>query len=546
MTVREAAQPLLAVGARALGARAPGERRPAPALWLPALVVAAACALPPAYLLVRAGQSPEAAWTALRASSTLRLLVNTALLAGATTALATALALPIAWLTTRTNLPARRALAVLAALPLAVPSYIAAMVAISAFGPRGLLQHALAPLGVERLPSIYGFWGATVVLALFTYPYLLLTLRPAVAGLDPRLEELSRGFGHGRLTTFRQVVLPQLRPALAAGGLLVALYAISDFGAVSLLRYDSLTRALFVRYEVGFDLGGAAALALVLVGLALTLVAFELWSRGRVRYDSAHGQARRAPQAELGRWRWPAFAFVAGIVAVALALPVAVLGYWLVRGLAAGEALRGVGSAAVDSLTAAGLAALVAAAAALPVATLAARHRRFALTRPLEALSYTGFALPGLVVALALVFVALSTGLLYQSLTLLVLAYALLFLPQAVGATRVALLQVSPAMEEAARGLGRRPWQVLGSITLPLASRGIVAGAALVFLTAMKELPATLILSPTGFDTLATRVWTASSEAFFAQAALPALVLIALSATTVVALSSVRWVPRDA
>ena len=310
MTVREAALPLR----RAMRAL-PGERGPSAALWVPALLVGMACAVPPVYLFVRAGQSPEAAWEALLAGSTLRLVWNTAALAVATTALAAALALPIAWLTVRTDMPARRLMAVLAALPLAIPSYIAAWLAVSAFGPRGLLQDALAPLGVERLPSIYGFWGATLVLALFTYPYLLLTLRPAVAGLDPRLEELSRGFGHGRLHTFRHVVLPQLRPALAAGGLLVALYAISDFGAVALLRYDSLTRALFVRYEAGFDLSGAAALALVLVSLALTLVALELWTRGRTRYHAAHGAgrgARTAPPARLGRWRWPAFAFVAG------------------------------------------------------------------------------------------------------------------------------------------------------------------------------------------------------------------------------------------
>ena len=542
MTVREAALPLR----RALGARIGGERRPAAALLLPALVVALACAVPPAYLLVRAGQSPAVAWEALRALSTLRLVWNTAALALATTALAIALALPIAWLTVRTDLPGRRLLAVLAALPLAIPSYIAAMLAVSAFGPRGLLQDALAPLGVERLPSIYGFWGATVVLALFTYPYLLLTLRPAIAGLDPRLEELSHGFGYGRFTTFRRVVLPQLRPALAAGGLLVALYAISDFGAVALLRYDSLTRALFVRYEAGFDLSGAAALALVLVSLALTLVAFELWTRGRTRYDHAHGSARAARQvapAPLGRWRWPAFACVAAVLVLALATPVGLLGYWLVRGIGAGEAMRGVLGPALDSLLASGLAAFVAAAAAFPVAMLAARHRDFALTRPLEVLSYSGFALPGLVVALALVFAALGTGLLYQSLTLLVLAYALLFLPQAVGTTRVSLLQLRPSMEEAARGLGRRPWEVLHSITLPLSARGIIAGAALVFLTAMKELPATLLLSPIGFETLATRVWTASSEAFFAQAALPALALIALSALP---LALIALAKRDA
>ena len=235
------------------------------------------------------------------------------------------------------------------------------------------------------------------------------------------------------------------------------------------------------------------------------------------------------------------------LLTLTLALPLGLLSYWLLRGLAAGEALDGVGASMIDSLTAAGLAALLAAAAALPIAVLSARYAGFALTRPLEALSHSGFALPGLVVALALVFAALNGGVLggslYQTLPLLVIAYALLFLPQALAASRTSLVQISPSMEEAARGLGRLPWQVLGSVTLPLASRGVAVGAALVFLTAMKELPATLILSPIGFEPLAVRVWSASSEAFFAQAALPALLLIALSALPLVALTLWR---RDA
>jgi iron(III) transport system permease protein len=196
-------------------------------------------------------------------------------------------------------------------------------------------------------------------------------------------------------------------------------------------------------------------------------------------------------------------------------------------------ALRGIGSAAGGSLTAAGLAAIVAAAMALPVAVLSVRYRGQAFSRIVEALSYTGYALPGLVVALALVFAGIRLGMLYQSLALLVLAYVLLFLPQAIGATRVGLLQVRPSMEEAARGMGRRPWQVMTTVTLPLAARGVFAGAALVFLTTMKELPATLILAPTGFRTLATRVWTTTSDARFAEAALPALVLILISAVAV-------------
>ncbi|MEE8337664.1 MAG: iron ABC transporter permease [Dehalococcoidia bacterium] len=520
----------MTIALRSLAARSAARSWPPPLLWGTALAVAAFCAVPPIYLLIRAGQDPAAAADAIFASSTLPLAARTIGLAAAVTALATAIALPMAWLTMRTDLPARRVLLVLAPLPLAVPSYVGALVAISALGPRGLLQQALEPAGVERLPSIFGFWGATAVLALVTYPYLLLTLFPALGALDPRLEELSRSFGRGRWTTFRRVTLPQLRPALASGALLVALYALADFGAVSLLRFDSFTRVIFLRYQSSFDRGGAAALALVLAAIALGIVALEVWSRGRVRYDSAHGAARRAERVQLGRWRWPALAFVVAVLTLALAVPVGVLGYWLARGLGAGEAIEGVWGAAFDSLLASALAAAVAGVIALPVALLAARHRRFVLTRPAEVLAHTGFALPGLVVALAFVFAAINFGSLYQSLWVLIAAYALLFLPQALGTTRVALLQISPSMEEAARGLGRPASRVLTTITLPLARPGILAGAALVFLTTMKELPATLILAPIGFETLAVRVWSASNEAFFARAALPALLLIALSA----------------
>ncbi len=511
--------------------------RPAPmppaTLWVPALAASAFCLIPSVYLAIRAAEDPADAVATLTAPATLVLLARSMLFAAVVTLVAALIALPLAWLTTRTDLPGRRLIAFLAPMPLAVPSYVGALVAISAFSPRGLLQQALAPFGVEAIPSIYGFGGAAAVLALVTYPYLLLTLRPAIEALDPRLEELSRTFGYGRWTTFRRVIFPHLRPALASGGLLVMLYALSDFGTPSLMRFDSFTRVIYLRYQSSFERGEAAALALVLAVLALTIVALEVASRGNARYDSAHGQRWRPATVALGAWKWAALAFVAVVLGLALVLPAAVLLYWLARsadtaGVAAGltEAFRG-------SVLGASLAALAATAVALPIALLSVRHPRWLLTRPIEVLAYTGYALPGLVIALALVFVSIHFGSLYQSLAILVAAYVLLYLPQAIGAARVRLLQVRPSMEEAARGLGRHPIAVLRTITLPLAGRGILAGSALVFLSTMKELPVTLLLSPIGFRTLATRVWGAASESFFAQAALPALLLIALSAIPV-------------
>ena len=207
-----------------------------------------------------------------------------------------------------------------------------------------------------------------------------------------------------------------------------------------------------------------------------------------------------------------------------------ILGYWVVRGISNGEPLDVVWEAVGNSVYIAGLAATAAVVAALPVAALSVRYPGL-LSGLLERLSYIGFALPGIAIALALVFFGgRYVSPLYQTTGLLLLAYVVLYLSPALGAVRTSLLQISPRIEEAARGLGSSPIRAFSSVTLPVARPGLLAGWALVFLLVMKELPATLILSPIGFNTLATSIWSAASEAFFARAALPALLLIAASA----------------
>ncbi len=490
--------------------------------------------LPLAYLVLRALESgwAKAIEVALR-DKTLVVLLGSVLLAALVTAASVAIAVPLAWLTGRTDLPGRRIWAVLAALPLVIPSYVGGLVLVSMLGPKGFLQETLEPLGVERLPEIYGLPGAALALTLFSYPYVFLTVRGALRGMDPALEEASRALGSGGFPTFFRVTLPQLKPAIVAGGLLVALYALSDFGAVSLLQFDSFSREIYTQYRSAFDRTPAAILGLMLVALTATVLVLEARTRGRTRYHrSTVGSAR--PQGStvvrLGRWRWPALLFCGSIVLLSLILPVSVLVFWLARGMASDEPLRLLWGAAFNSVYVSALAAAVAALAALPVAVLAVRFPGL-VAGFIERLSYLGYALPGIVLALALVFFGANYAPgLYGTLALLIFAYAVHFLPQAVGATRAALLQVRPSVEEAARGLGRGPAGVVATITAPLISSGILAGAALVFLTTMKELPATLLLSPLGFDTLATSIWTAASEAFFARAAAPALLLILVSA----------------
>ena len=504
-------------------------RTPSPPvfLWVPGLLVAAAVLLPPAYLLVRATSGGADTWELLLRARTAAILGRSMLLVVVVTVASVAIAVPLAWFTARTNMPFRRFLSVACALPLVIPSYVGGFLFAIALGPRGMLQGVLEPLGVERLPEIYGLPGAAFTLVLLSYPYVFLPVRAIFSRMDPALEEASRGLGHGHWRTFFQVTLPLIRPAVLGGALLVALYTLSDFGAVSLMRYETFTWAIYIQYESAFDRGVASGLSLVLVGLALVILGAEAFGRlGSPYYRVTPGVTRPATPVHLGRWAWPAAAFCSSVVSMALLLPMALLAYWLVQGWTADEAVSFPWRAAWNSFYVSGLAAVAATAVSVPVAVLAVRFPG-RITALLERGTYLGFALPGVAVALGIVF--FGSGYirpLYQTIWLLVFAYLVLFLSVAVSASRAGLLQVSPRLEEAARGLGKRPAGVLLSVTLPLMSRGMLAGTALVFLLAMKELPATLILGPIGFSTLATTIWSTASEAFFAQAAVASLLLV--------------------
>lgn len=497
---------------------------------VPAVLVAAAMLLPIAYLAVRTAGAGEEALQLLWRGRTLQVLANTSLLALTVTVATSSLGIALAWLTVRTDLPLRRLWSVLLTLPLVVPSYVGGFVLVAAFGPRGMLQQLLSPLGVERLPDIYGFPGAALALTLFSYPYVLLSVRGALSSMDSSPEEAARSLGCNLGSTFFRVVLPQLRPSIASGALLVGLYTLSDFGAVSLLRFESFTFQIYLQYQGSFDRTLAAVFSLVLVCLTVAVLYAEGRARGRARYYRSTVGALRPPQVvPLGRWRWPALAFCSLTATAALALPVFVLVFWLAQGITAGQTLQVVWGPALSSAYASGLATAAMLAAALPVAILAVRYQS-PLSALIERATYIGFALPGIVIALALVFFGVRfVTPLYQTLAMLIFAYVVRFLPQAVGAARASLLQVSPRMEEAARSLGSSAPETVVRITIPLVRRGLLAGAGLVFLTVMKELPATLILSPIGFETLATSIWSATGEGLFARAAVPALLLILVS-----------------
>ncbi len=511
-------------------------------LLLASILVVTLILLVPAYLILRAASAGPATLSTLVSPRTWTTLGNTVLLAGSVVLSTAAISLPLAWLVTSTDLPGKRVWSVLAALPLVIPSYVAAYLYVSLLSPKGIVQGLLEPLlGIERLPPIYGFTGAWLVLTLITYPFTYLSVRAALQRLDPSLMEAARSLGYSPRRAFWRVTVPLLRPSLAAGSLLVALYCLRDFGAVNLLRFGTFTRVIYNRYQV-YRLDEAAAMALILVALAAMILYLDHRSRGRARYARlSAGTARVARPVQLGVWKWPALLFVGLIIFVALIVPAGGLVYWFWRGLSQdwlmsdpvaqsnivslGTLLRPAWNSFVASLAAAALTILM----ALPITVLAVRRPGRAI-HLIERIAYTGSALPGIVVALAFVFIGINYARpLYQTLPMLLIAYAVLFLPQAIGSERSSLMQVSPKLEEAGRSLGKRPSHVFRRITLPLVRPGLLAAGAMVFLTAMKELPTTLILSPIGFDTLAVQVWTNITEAFFARAAAPTLLLILLS-----------------
>jgi iron(III) transport system permease protein len=443
---------------------------------------------------------------------------------------------PIAWLTTRTDVPGRRWWAILTVVPLAIPSYVLGFAFVAAFGPRGALQSVLEPFGVERLPDIYGLPGAAIVLILASYPYVVLAVRAGMLREDAGLEEAARILGDNRRTAFRRVTVPLLAPAILAGTLLAVLYALSDFGAVSLLQFDSFSRAIYLQYRATFDRSLAAILALFLVGLAFAVTWGESRMRRRAREFSARPARRPATIVALGSWRWPATGFLAFVVALGLGVPVVTIAFWLIRALEQGATFRVGVDAIAGSLVTGVAAAVLAAVLALPVALLAARYRS-RLGPIVEASSYAAFALPGIVVALALVFLATSAvPILYQTLILLIAAYAVRFLIQAILPVRATLARVGPRVEEAGRTLGDGPVRAFTRLTLPLLRPAVLSGMALVFLSVVKELPMALILGPIGFETLATEIWSTTSEGFYSRAVGPAAILLVLSTATVAVL----------
>lgn len=430
-----------------------------------------------------------------------------------------------AWVVERTDVPGRGWWHGLLCAPLAVPAFV------NGFG------------WVSTTHAVQSFPGAVMVVTLSYYPLVYLPTVAALRRLDPAVEEVATALGKGPWQVFLRVTLPAASPAVLGGALLVGLHLLAEYGALQLLNYPTLTTAILQQYATVFNGPEATLLALVLVTFCLLLLGIEVLLRGRrPRSRVGAGTSRAATPVRLGRLRPLVVTGLAGLVVWSLAVPVYALVRWLVRGTSTGIEGSELTSALGNTLLLAVLGGAVATAAAVPVVWLAVRHRGL-LTTAIERSVYTASAMPGIVIALALVTVAIRVVPdLYQTLALLLVGYLILFLPRAVVSVRGTFELVPPVLEEVARSLGCSGPEVARRVTLPLVVPGLASAAALVALAVSTELTATLLLAPLGTETLATKFWSDASSIEYGAAAPYALALVVLSvpSTWLLARLSVR------
>ncbi|MEX1217275.1 MAG: iron ABC transporter permease [Acidimicrobiales bacterium] len=489
-----------------------------------AVLAATIATLPLLYLLFQASsRGVDNVVSEIWQRRTLDLMIRSLALAGTVTVFSLLVGVTSAFLVVRTNLPGYRFFAVLLVLPLALPSYVAAYAWIS------------------WVPSLAGFWGAVLVLTSISFPFVFLPVSASLRRVDARQEDVARSLGLTTTQVTLRLTLRQLRPAATAGALMVGLYALSDFGAVATMRFESFTWVIFGAYRAGFNPTRAAILSLVLIAISMVFVWVELLIRGDGRAVTMGSGVSRAPERlQLRLTRLPAFFSLIGVAIVTLMLPIFLVTRWFFNaagmGIDSGELFSAVGQTLLVSL----LATVAIILLAVPTGVLAARVK----SRWAQATERTVFvihALPGIVIGLSVVYLGVRlVPSVYQRVPMLIFAYVVLFTSLAVGSVRSSVELTPVAIEDSARSLGLSRLSVLRRVTLPLARPGVLAGAALVFLTVMKELPATILLRPTGMETLATELWSRTSVADYAGAAPYALVLVVVAAIPAALLTLAR------
>ncbi|KGA20110.1 hypothetical protein GM51_5660 [freshwater metagenome] len=468
--------------------------------------------VPIIYLFIRAAQKPFGQTIDLLfREKTLRVLGTTAILVLAVVVLTLLIGVTLASALHFIRLPFRSLLIIPTVLPLAIPSYV------------------FTYTWIAFIPGFSGTFAAIFILTLSTLPYVILATLAGLRSVDESQIEVARSLGLTNTEIFLRVVLPQIKGYISAGVLLTALYTLSDFGAVSLLNVESLTVTIQNLYRASYDRGAAAVIALVLIAFSTIVVIID----DRVKNRAKAGEAVKAPTSkkvfiESKGTRFFTLLLLAVLFILSIVIPFIVL---ITRFLDNRVAINwpDLLSASLSTLLVAAIGAMIALVLAAPLGILlSGRSDKF--NRFAQRIITIGHGLPGVVVGLALVSVGSKLGVIYQSIFFLGFAYALLFLAKLVASINASLARVPSGVKDVATSLGANPWAVIKKVVAPIAAPGISLGTILVFLTAMKELPVTLMLRPTGFETLATEIWSSAAINRFNEAAPYALILVLIAA----------------
>ena len=440
------------------------------------------------------------------------LLLNTLWLEAIALPVSAGLGVGLAWITERCDLRGARWWSALMVAPLAIPAFVQSYAWNSV------------------LPQLHGLPGAVLVAILAYLPFVYLPVAAQLKRLDPGLEDNAASLGKGPGAIFWRVVLPQLRLPICAGTLLVGLHLLGEYGLFVLMRYDTFATAIVDQFESVYNGPAANLLGGVLVACTAVLIGLEALLRGDRRYARLGAGAARQPRRhDLGMWFWPAVVLLAAMAALSLGVTLFTLVRWLILGGAAIWDVSNIGAALGQTVVLAIAAGLITTLLAVPMAWIAVRGPG-RLQRLLEAAHLYVGALPGIIVALALVSITVRVALpLYQTAATLVFAYVLMFLPRALNGLRSSMAQAPVELERAAMSLGRPPMVAIWQTTMRLAAPGVAASIALVALGAANELTGTLLLAPNGTRTLATKFWALTGELDYVSAAPYALLLILLS-----------------
>ncbi len=432
-----------------------------------------------------------------------------------------------AWLVSRYKFFGKRFWEVLLILPFAIPGYIMAYAYASFFAPGGPAQNIWKQFFDFPMPSLYSFWGVSLVLSFVNYPYVYLLARASFLNTNQSYHDVAKSLGASALRRFFSIDLKLAYPGIIAGLLLALMEVMADFGTVALLRYPTFTEAIYRQITGRFDATGGAALASVLLLLSFLLFNLEKYFRGKRSFEQVGGSFRALEPKPLGLVGSTIInAGLSIFMLITFFVPVGIILNMALNGLLSNGWDERLLRFAFNSLLVSTLGASFASLLGFVPAHLSARHPNLA-SKLIYYFSSLGYSLPGPVVAVGLLLVSTAyLNWLYGSLILLILAYVVRFMPVPLQSQHASIVSLSPSLEQASRTLGKGLWATFRNITIPNIKGGIIVGWVIVFVDCMKELPATMMLRPLGFDTLAVRVWVEASESLWEMASIPALMIV--------------------